>query len=159
MTEAALVTACMLGKRFGLVVAGERSVPMYEELISHYGLTDRIGGIAAVDGSVLAPEAQFQDLADDLAAQAAKLARNHYAEVVILAGALFTGMWRSVQRHLAVPVLDGIACAVRQAELLAHLNVPKPTMGSYGTPPKRELKNIDQAIVNLFDSGAASDKP
>ena len=44
MTEAALLTACMLGGPIGLISFGRRVWPIYRELIDGYGLSGRIAG-------------------------------------------------------------------------------------------------------------------
>jgi allantoin racemase len=38
MTEAGLLTACMLGGRIGIVTFGQRVRPLYDELVAGYGL-------------------------------------------------------------------------------------------------------------------------
>src|SRR5688500_17127108 len=47
MTEAACLVACTAGARFGVVTLGTRTIPMYEELITGYGLHPRLAGIEA----------------------------------------------------------------------------------------------------------------
>ena len=49
MTEAALLTACMLGGKIGLVTFGARVRPLYEELVASYGLSTRIAGWRTVE--------------------------------------------------------------------------------------------------------------
>ena len=44
MTEAALLSACMLGGRMGVITFGLRVRPLYEELAAGYGLSSRIAG-------------------------------------------------------------------------------------------------------------------
>ncbi|MBC7598394.1 MAG: hydantoin racemase, partial [Polaromonas sp.] len=53
ITEAALLTACMLGTRTGVVMFGKRVLPLYQELATLYGLNLRIGGWRAIES--LAP--------------------------------------------------------------------------------------------------------
>jgi hypothetical protein len=43
-----------------------------------------------------------------------------------------------------------MACAVRQAELLHALSLPKPSVGSYASPAGRELIAVDDAIAAAF---------
>jgi hypothetical protein len=44
-------------------------------------------------------------------------------------------------------VVDCIAAAVRQAELLVHLKLPKPSTGSYALPPAREMVGVHPSIA------------
>jgi allantoin racemase len=60
------------------------------------------------------------------------------------------GVPRKIQASVPVPLLDGIGCGVRQAEVLARLGVPKPTVGSYALPPQREMVAVSPAIERMF---------
>ena len=51
ITEAALLTACMLGGRIGVVVFGTRVLPVYQELVARHGLTARVAGWRVVDSA------------------------------------------------------------------------------------------------------------
>ena len=48
MTEAGLLTACMLGGRIGVVTFGRRVLPLYQELAAAYGLASRIAGCGSL---------------------------------------------------------------------------------------------------------------
>ena len=53
ITEAALHTACLLGRRFGMIVAGAVSVPLYLDLIDASGVRGRLVGLEVAEiGSV-----------------------------------------------------------------------------------------------------------
>ncbi len=51
MTEAALLTACMLGGPIGLISFGARVAPIYRELIESYGLAGRIAGSRVLENT------------------------------------------------------------------------------------------------------------
>ena len=72
-------------------------------------------------------------------------------EVIVLAGAVMAGVPPRLQAQVPVPLLEGVSCAVAQAEMLVHLNCPKPTMGSLATLPKRELIGVSSAIQDRFN--------
>lgn len=150
ITEAALLTACMLGGRIGLVVFGSRVLPIYQELVAGYGLASRIAGWRAVDSA--APYAAGdQSEADALAVAAARsLVEHDGAEVVVLTGAVMAGVPPRLQPQVDVPLLDGVNCAVRQAELLVDLAAMKPRVGSYAALPPRELVDVNPALRALF---------
>src|SRR4051794_17986293 len=48
MTEASLLTACMLGGRFGLIVFDQRALPVFRELVAMHGQSERMAGALAV---------------------------------------------------------------------------------------------------------------
>ena len=150
ITEAALLTACMLGGQVGLVVFGERVLPIYQELVRSYGLQHRVAGWRVVESS--APYAAGdQSQSDALAVEAANaLVRQDGAEVVVLTGAVMAGVPARLQPQIDVPVLDGVSCAVRQAELLAAMRPMKPRAGSYATLPMRQMSGVDPALAAQF---------
>ena len=83
------------------------------------------------------------------AAQAA--VREDGAEVVILGGAPVAGLERRLAASLEVPLLDGVGCAVRQAEVLAGLRLRKPAIGSYQPPERKELVGVTDDLARLFE--------
>jgi allantoin racemase len=151
ITEAALLTACMLGGRIGVVVWGARVLPIYQELIASYGLSGRIAGWRALESA--APYAAGdQSAADALAIAAAQeLIARDGAEVIVLTGAVMAGVPQRLQDRIDVPVLDGVSCAVRQAELLVRSRLPKARTGSYAAPGARESVGLSPALQAFFD--------
>lgn len=150
ITEAALLTACMLGTTTGVVMFGKRVLPLYQELAVRYGLASRIAGWRAIESS--APYADGDQIAvHQLITDAAlDLITNNGAEVIVLAGAVMAGVPELLQSRLPVPVIEGVSCAVAQAELLARLNCPKASVGSYAGLPQRELTGISAALQSRF---------
>jgi allantoin racemase len=146
MTEAACLTACMLGGRFAVLTLGQAGP--YEELVARHGLATRcaeVRGIAATPQDTLRDPEGVQRL---LLAAIADLAQR--ADAVVLAGAVLAGMDRVLQPHAAVPLLDGITCAVKLAEMLVALNLAKPTAGSFAAPQGREAIGLSDALSNLL---------
>ena len=149
ITEAALLTACMLGGRVGVIVFGERVLPVYEEMIAGYGLASRIAGWRALESAAPYGDGD-QTEADALVIAAANdLVLRDRAEVIVLAGAVMAGVPPRLQPSIPVPVLEGVGCAVRQAELLADLSPIKPLRGSYAALSPRELVQVDAALVAI----------
>jgi allantoin racemase len=155
MTEAGLLTACMLGGRIGVVTFGRRVRPLYEELVTAYGLSARIAGWRTLESTAAYQRGAHEALDRELIAAANALVENDGAETVLLSGAVMAGVPARLQAQVPVPLIDGISCAVRQAELLHHLALPKPRVGSYAPPAQRELIAVDAAIAAAF---AAADR-
>lgn len=152
MTEAGLLTACMLGGRIGVVTFGARVLPLYRELIASYGLSARIAGWRTLDSAAAYQRGAHDELDGELVAAANELVERDGAETVLLSGAVMAGVPPRLQPQVPVPLIDGIACAVRQAELLHHLALPKPRVGSYAPPSGRELVGVDPAIAAAFSA-------
>lgn len=148
MTEAALLTACMLGGQIGLVSFARRVQPLYRELVRGYGLDARIAGWRNLEAPSAYQSGDTRAVDEMIVGAARDLVERDGAEVVILLGAVMAGAPRRVQGEVSVPVLDGIACGVRQAELLVHLGAPKPTAGSYALPGRRALAGVDAGIID-----------
>lgn len=150
ITEAALLTACMLGGRIGVIVWGRRVLPVYQELVAGYGLSSRIAGWRALESG--APYAAGdQGDADALAIAAARdLVERDQAEVIVLTGAVMAGVPERLQPAIDVPFLDGVTCGVRQAELLVHLRPIKPSTGSYALPGMRDVQGLSPALSAYF---------
>ena len=154
ITEAALLTACMLGGRVGIVVFGTRVLPIYHELVARYGLAGRIAGWRAIDSTQpYAPGDQTEADALTLAAVQDLVARDH-AEVVVLTGAVMAGVPPRLQPQADVPLLDGVTCAVGQAEFLVGLKATKPRAGSLCPLPPRELVGVSAALSARFQRGS-----
>lgn len=150
ITEAALLTACMLGTRTGVVVFGRRVLPLYQDLAIRYGLATRISGWRALesdapygDGDQTAVDQMVVDSVADLVARDG-------CEVVVLAGAVMAGVPQRLQPHATVPLIEGLSCAVAQAEMLVRLACPKATTGSLAALPRRELVGVSPALLARF---------
>jgi allantoin racemase len=146
MAEAAMLTACMLGGRFAVVTGGVRWVPLIEELAVAYGLERRLAAVRAhaLEGAAIARDPE--GAASALAALAARCVEEDGADCVILGGAGLAGLARRIAPSLQVPVLDGLDCAIRQAQLLAALASRPPTAGSYAAPEGRLSKGLTPAL-------------
>ena len=150
MTEAGLLTACMIGGAIGIVTFGRRVLPMYKEVVAGYGLTGRIAGWRVLESTAAYGRGAHPELDREIAAAANDLVQRDFAETVLLTGAVMAGVPARLQAGVPVPLIDGIVCGVRQAELLARLALPKPSAGSYAAPVGRELVDVDPAIVRRF---------
>ena len=150
MTEAGLLTACMLGGRIGVITFGRRVLPLYHELVSSYGLAKRIAGWRVLESTAAYARGAHEQLDSEIIAAAGELVERDGAETVVLTGAVMAGVPARLQKDVPVPLIDCIACAVRQAELLVHLAHPKPRSGSYAAPEGRDVINVDAAIAARF---------
>jgi allantoin racemase len=147
MTEAACLTACMLGGRFGLLTLG--GVETYRELIGRHGLASRLSGL---EGVAATPQDALRDPATVEAMVLAGIDRlvAGGADAVVLGGAALAGMAARLGARAPVPLLDGIACAVKQAEALVALALPRPRAGSVAPVAGRESGGLSPALTALL---------
>ena len=109
LAEAAMLTACMLGRRFSIVTFAGALAPWYEECVAMHALSSRCAGIRTLDGgfqSISGVQAEKEELLVALANQAVEQDR---ADVVILSGAPLAGLAAKVRDRIPVPVVDPVA--------------------------------------------------
>lgn len=150
MTEAALHTACFLGGQFGMITFERRSEPVYRELIASYGLATRLGALRSIQAN---PTDMYRNPAmveAQLVEAAGRLIDVDNVDVIIISGAAMAGMPRRIQDRVPVPVIDGVNCGTRLAEMLARLQLPKPRSGSYAAVPTKELIEVSPAIQAMY---------
>jgi Asp/Glu/hydantoin racemase len=154
ITEAALMSASLLGKRFSIIAISKRIVAWYRECVEYNGLLGRLASIRSLDqplrdiGSVQADHThQLRDLC-------AAAVEEDGADVIILAGAPLAGLARAIRGELPVPVVDGVSSAVRHAETLVRLDPGVARAGSFAPPPAKPNTGLPDALRELL-SGAA----
>lgn len=151
LAEAAMLTACMLGRRFSIVTFSGALGPWYRECVDYNGLASRLASIRCLDGpfdDIARVQDEKEDLLVDLCARAAA---EDQAEVIILGGAPLAGLAVRVAGRVPVPLVDGVAAAVRQAETLAALAPRKATVGSFRRPAAKSIVGVSTALTRLFD--------
>jgi allantoin racemase len=72
------------------------------------------------------------------------------ADVIILGGAPLAGLAARISDVVPVPVVDGVAAAVRQAEVLAALRPRKATAGTFRTPDAKSIIGVPGTLERLF---------
>jgi allantoin racemase len=151
MTEAGMLTAHLVGSRFGLVVFG--TPQLYREMVAERGLTARFAGLRSIDTAATQAYADPSGVQTAVAAAADALAREDGAECVVLCGAAMAGMADKLKSQVGVPLLDGIACGVPLCEMLAKLKLMKPVLGSLAAPRGRATQGLDPALAALLATG------
>ena len=155
LAEAAMLTACMLGKRFAIVTFAQALGPWYRECVEMHGLTGRLAGIRMLGGE-FASVSDVQDEKEELLVQLANAAvTQDEADVVILAGAPLAGLADRVKQRIPVPVVDQMAAAVKQAEALVSLKVRKATAGTFRRPAAKPTLGLPSSLAAQFGSGKA----
>lgn len=156
MTEAMLLTACTQGGQIGFLSLGKRVLPLYQELVRRYGLTDRIAGWRALESSVPYAAASAAEAAaafDQMVVDAAlDLIERDGAEVIALTGAVMAGAGQRLQDRVPVPMVDGIQCGVAMAEMLARLRIQPARTGSYARPTGRTLRGVAPHLAAWFNN-------
>ncbi len=126
--ENAMLHACTLGRKIGLVTIHPIHIPYHEDQVLRYGLQQRVIAVAAVESAANDYVRAFSDakVAKAIGAKYTKEIRALAArgiEVVIPAGGLPSLLFGAALKVSAAPavVLDSVALAVKAAELAVDL--------------------------------------
>lgn len=157
ITEAALLTACMVGTRTGVVMFGRRVLPLYQEVALLHGMAARIAGWRALESSAPYTTGDQSAVEQSIIDAVTDLVERDGCEVVVLAGAVMAGVPERLQARVPVPLLEGVSCAIAQAEMLVRLGLPKARTGSLSALPARELVGVSPALMARFPAAGPSD--
>lgn len=147
LAEAAMLTACMLGRRFVIVTFASALGPWYEDCVAMHGLEARCAGVRMLDGAFQSISAVQHEKADLLVELACAAVSETKADVVILGGAPLAGLAATVKDRIPVPVVDQVQAAVTQAEALVRLGPRKATAGTFRRPAAKLSIGLAPALA------------
>jgi allantoin racemase len=150
MTEAALMSACLLGKRFSIVAISRRIQAWYRECVQANGLIDRLASIRSLDGPLQDIGRVQDDHTERLKQLCLSAINDDGADVIIIAGAPLAGLARSIKDQIPVPVVDGVSSAVCHAQSLVNLAPVAARQGSFAPPPTKPNKGLPEGITRLL---------
>lgn len=150
LTEAALASACLLGRRFAIVAISRRISAWYRDTVQGLDLLPRLTGIRSLDEPLADIGTVQNDQAERLLQLARRCVHEDGADVIVLAGAPLAGLARQLGDQLPVPVVDGVSSAVRHAETLVALRPHRPTDGSNAPPPVKPNAGLSPALTALL---------
>lgn len=131
--EAGVHCALLLANRFSIVTTLARSIVPIEALVARYGAAGRCR-VRAADVPVLALEDPASNASARVREEIVFALEQDRAEAVLLGCAGMTELAQRFADELGVPVLDGVACAVKLAEALVALGLRTSKVGGYATP-------------------------
>ncbi len=151
MAEAAMLTACTLGRRFAVVTFAEALKPWYRDCVEMHGLQSRCAGVYAIDGPFSSITEVQEEMGDHLVALANRLVDETEADVVIFSGAPLAGLTGRVKHRIAVPLVDPIQAAVKLAEGLVALGPVRPTRGTLRRPAAKATSGLPAALARRIE--------
>jgi allantoin racemase len=131
--EAALAAVSFIAQRITIVTTMERSRLPIEHLVHRYGMAGRVK-VRAADIPVLSLEDPQSNARDRLRNEIAAALRDDKAEAIVLGCAGMADLTADLSREFGVPVVDGVAAAVKQAEGLVALGLRTAKRGAYAFP-------------------------
>ena len=133
LCESAVATAGFLAQRFSVVTTLERSRILIDNLVQRYGMGAR-AKVRASDIPVLELENASPGAIGKLRGEIECALAEDGAEAIVLGCAGMTDLARELQEIYGVPVVDGVAAAVKQAEALVSLGLTTSKRSSYASP-------------------------
>lgn len=145
LCEAAMQTASLIAHSFSVVTTLPRAIPVIEALGFRYGMERRLRGVHAADIPVLALEEPGGEAARQIRSEVLRAIQKDRAEAVILGCAGMADLTAWLSRETGVPVLDGVACAVKRVEGLLGLGLMTSKVGGYAAPRAKPYKGMFSA--------------
>ncbi|MFN7127115.1 MAG: aspartate/glutamate racemase family protein [Allorhizobium sp.] len=131
--EAALSATSFIAQRFSVVTTMERSRLPVEHLVHRYGMGSRCK-VRAADVPVLSLEDPNSNARDRLRSEISAALKDDRAEAIVLGCAGMADLTAALRQEFDVPVIDGVAAAVKQAESLIAQGLSTAKRGAYATP-------------------------
>ncbi|RVU19012.1 aspartate/glutamate racemase family protein [Methylobacterium oryzihabitans] len=151
LAEAAMLSACLLGGRFGIVTFARALVPWYVECVAAHGLTGRCAAVRALEGRFASLSDVQSEKEDQLLDLARAVVAEDGADALIFAGAPLTGLGARVRDRMPVPVVDQVVAAVKLAEAAVALRPRKATAGAFRRPDPKPTLGLPAALAARID--------
>lgn len=141
--EASLYLACLVGQKFSIITSEERAISMFEDGVKLLGLHVRCASIRSTNTAVLGLVGQNKnDVEDLILTESRKAVELDGAEVISLGCAGMAGLDQRISRELGVPVVDGVAAAVKLLEGLIGCGVQTSKRRAYTHLDHKELVGL-----------------
>jgi allantoin racemase len=132
--EAAFHLASLIAHRFSVVTTLSRSIAPIEANLMKYGLDRRCARVRACEVPVLALDDPASGARAKLSAEIERAKAQDGADAIVLGCAGMADLAASLAREHGLPVVDGVAAAVKLAEALVALGHVTSKRGPYARP-------------------------
>jgi allantoin racemase len=154
--EASLYLACVIGHTFSIISSGDRAITLFWDAVKAYGIEERCASVRSTGTPVLALEGLGRTNVEELIlAEARKAVEEDGAEVICLGCAGMSGLDERLKRELCVPVIDGVAAAVKLMEALVGCGIQTSKRRAYSPLEGKELVNLPEAFSVPYGQGGA----
>jgi allantoin racemase len=140
--EAAFHVASLVSGKFTAVTTLSRSVPAIQHNLLKYGLASRCAKVRAADVPVLELEVSGSRARRRISEEIASALREDHADAIVLGCAGMAYLAAELSREHGVPVIDGVAAAVKLAESLVGLGLKTSKRGAYAVPLAKSFAGI-----------------
>ncbi|MDP2697170.1 aspartate/glutamate racemase family protein [Thalassospira sp.] len=144
MTEASMMMAMSLGRRFAFVTFSRHLAPWFEEQVRLAGLEGRFAGIFTPNEAFKTLSGVAEDLRQPLVATCRRAARD--ADVLILAGAPIAGLANEIKNDIPRILIDPVQAAALQAVAQFRLFPKGASQGSFARPPSKPNTGLSPSL-------------
>lgn len=149
IAEASMLTACTVAHRFSIVTVLPRVRPMLEDMVRLHGLESRCASIRTTPLTVLDCERDPTAAEREIVTASRAAVAEDGAEAICLGCAGMGPLDKAVQAQVGVPVLDGVACAVKLVEGLLDYGLTTSRVAAFKEPEPKEIVNYPAAHAAL----------
>ncbi|MCS5585229.1 MAG: aspartate/glutamate racemase family protein [Pseudomonadales bacterium] len=135
--EAAVYAASMVAGSFTVVTTLRSSVPAIEKVVRGYGRDHFCRRVRAAEIPVLDLEKEGSEARLLIEAEIERAVNEDSAEAIILGCAGMADLTRQLTEKFGLPVIDGVATAVKMVEGLITLGLQTSKVGGYVWPPMK----------------------
>jgi allantoin racemase len=134
IAEAAMHVASMVATGFSVVTTLERTCVIAEQLVISYGMQRACRRIRAADVAVLDLEDSASPARALILAECRRALAEDRSGAIVLGCAGMADLCSDLSRELGVPVIDGVAAAVKLVEALVGLGLKTSKVGDLAYP-------------------------
>ena len=132
--EAAFHMATLIAARFSVITTLSRSIAAIETNLMKYGFDRRCARVRAAEVPVLALEDPTSNARRDISAEITRAKLEDRAGAIVLGCAGMADLAASLSSEHGLPVVDGVAAAVKLAEALCALHLKTSKLDAYASP-------------------------
>jgi Asp/Glu/hydantoin racemase len=158
--ETSMLTACMMGSRFGLIGANKFFGGRFEENVAKYGLTDRLAGISSMALTPHELDACFSDpdmrqKAIEAFQSAARRTMDLGAEVIVPAGGRVAAFLNAhdIRDVDGALILDGTTALITQTEAAVRLRAAQGSVVSRVRLYARASPDVMRSAAEEYAAG------
>jgi len=139
IAEASMLVACTVAHSFSIVTVLPRVKPLLEDTVRLHGLESRCASIRTTPISVLDCERDPDAARREIVKAARSAIEQDGAEAICLGCAGMGPLDKKVEAEIDVPVLDGVACAVKLVEGLVEYGLSTSRVAAFKEPEPKEI--------------------
>lgn len=147
IAEASMLMACNVAHSFSIVTVLPRVRPMLDDVVRRVGLESRCASVRTTPLSVLDCERDPSAAQREIVKAAKAAVAEDGAEAICLGCAGMGPLDKAVEAEVGVPVLDGVACAVKMLEGLLDYGLSTSRAAAFREPEPKEFVNYPGAGI------------